>query len=327
MKTKTHIVVLALGTAICIAQTSRSQIGREVGVPRHLQDGEEYQLSVPQLIEHGRKLFTAAWTIQEGGGRPLTKGTGAPLSDPADPLLFPRNFNRISGPDANSCMGCHCQPFGIAGGHGDIVANVFVLGQRFDFSTFDRLDFLPTKGSLDELGRPVTLQSIANSRVTVGMFGSGFIEMLARQITRDLQVIRDATAPGESHPLVSKGISYGAIARHADGTWDTSQVEGIPPQSLASSGAEHPPSLIIRPFHQAANRVSLRDFSNTAFNQHHGIQSTERFGLNTDPDGDGVVNEMTRADMTAVVIFQATMGRHVCRLENNDAVEFLRDHS
>jgi cytochrome c peroxidase len=307
VKTKTFLLVLSLAAAICIAQSSSSQIGREVAVPRHLQDGEEYQLSVPQLVEHGRRIFAAVWTDQEGSGRPFSKGTGAPLSDPSQPLLFPRNFNRVSAPDANSCAACHAQPFGIVGGHGDIVANVFVLGQRFDFGTFDRLDLLPTKGSVDELGRPVTLQSIANSRVTIGMFGSGFIEMLARQITHDLQTIRDTTAPGQSHALVSKGISYGAIARRADGTWDTSQVEGIPPQGLDSPDAEHPPSLIIRPFHQAANRVSLRDFSNTAFNHHHGIQSTERFGLDTDPDGDGVPNELTRADMTAVSVFQATM--------------------
>ena len=284
-----------------------SEIGREVAIPRHLQDGEEFQVPLKQLLDHGQKLFTAVWTSEEGGGRPLTKGTGAPLSDPNSPLLFPRNFNRISAPDANSCAGCHNQPFGIPGGHGDIVANVFVLGQRFDFATFDHLNFLPTKSSVDELGRPVTQQSIANSRITIGMFGSGFIEMLARQITRDLQAIRDATEPGESHPLVSKGIAYGTITRRPDGSWDTSQVEGIPANSLGSPDAAHPPSLIIRPFHQAANRVSLRDFSNTAFNHHHGIQSTERFGLNTDPDGDGFVNEMTRADMTAVCIFQATL--------------------
>ena len=268
---------------------------------------KKYKLSTKALLGQGRNLFTAAWTVQEGGGRPLTKGTGAALSDPRDPLLFPRNFNRISAPDANSCAGCHNQPFGIAGGHDDIVANVFVLGQRFDFATFDHLNFLPTKSSVDEIGRSVTQQTIANSRVTIGMFGSGFIEMLARQITRDLQAIRDASLPGETHPLVSKGISYGSISRRADGSWDTSQVEGLPPASLASTGPANPPSLVICPFHQAANRVSLRDFSNTAFNQHHGIQSTERFGVNTDPDGDGVVNEMTRADMTAVVLFQATM--------------------
>lgn len=145
--------------------------------------------------------------------------------------------------------------------------------------------------------------------------------MLARQITRDLQAIRDTIGPGQSQPLVSKGISYGTIARHADGTWDTSQVEGIPPQGLASSDAEHPPSLIIRPFHQAANRVSLRDFSNTAFNHHHGIQSTERFGVDTDVDGDGFANELTRADMTAVCIFQATMAVPGRVISNDPAIE------
>lgn len=300
-------LALASFSAICPLTLRAAEIGLEIAIPRHLQDGEEFQASLRQLLDHGQKLFTAVWTIEEGGGRPLTKGTGAALSDPNSPLLFPRNFNRISAPDANSCAGCHNQPFGIPGGHGDIVANVFVLGQRFDFATFDRLSFLPTQSSVDELGRPVTQQSIANSRITIGMFGSGFIEMLARQITRDLQAIRDATEVGESQPLVSKGIPYGVIARRADGTWDTSQVEGIPANSLGSTGAAHPPSLIIRPFHQAANRVSLRDFSNTAFNHHHGIQSTERFGVNTDPDGDGFVNEMTRADMTAVCLFQATM--------------------
>jgi CxxC motif-containing protein (DUF1111 family) len=64
---------------------------------------------------------------------------------------------------------------------------------------------------------------------------------------------------------------------------------------------------VIRPWHQASNVVSLREFSNTAFNQHHGIQSTERFGRDTDPDGDGFTNEMTRADVTAVSVWQATL--------------------
>src|SRR5262249_31045120 len=197
------LAAFALTAAHASAQSS-TPIGREIAIQRHLQDGEEYQVSLQQLIKHGQDLFTAVWTDQEGGGRPLTKGTGNPVSDPAHPLVFPRNFNRISGPEANSCAGCHAQPFGMPGGGGDIVANVFVLAQRFDFATFDRLDFLPTKSSVDERGLPVTLQNIANSRATIGMFGSGYIEMLARQITRDLQSIRDATRPGQSSPLASK---------------------------------------------------------------------------------------------------------------------------
>lgn len=123
----------------------------------------------------------------------MTKGTGNPLSDPTSPLEFPRNFNRISGPDANSCAGCYNVPFAIPGGCGDIVANVFVLGQRFDFATFDARDVAPTRGEMNEAGLPSLLQTIANSRATLGMFGSGYIEMLSRQITEDLQTIRNAT--------------------------------------------------------------------------------------------------------------------------------------
>lgn len=281
-----------------------SQIGKEVAVPVHLQDGEEYQRPLRQLLEFGRNLFTARWTSQEGAGRPLTKGTGSPLSDALSPLVFPRNFNRISGPDTNSCAGCHNSPD--VGGGGDIVSNVFVLGQRFDFATFNLNDTIPNKGALDERGLPVTLQSIADSRKTVGMFGSGFIEMLARQITADLQTIRNLTMPGTSRALTSKGIYFGRIIRKLDGTWDTSRVEGIPAPSLITSG-QTPPSLIIRPFHQAGNVISLRQFTNNAFNHHHGIQSEERFGVGVDADGDGYVNELTRADVTAVTLFQATL--------------------
>ena len=165
--------------------THPSNIGREVAVPRHLEDEEEFMLPIRKLIEHGQELFAANWTAQEGAGRPLTKGTGAPLSDQTEPLIFPRNFNRVSGPDSNSCAGCHNSPFGIPGGEGDIVANVFVLGQRFDFATFDPSDPAPTKSSVNEMSQNITPQDIANSRATVGMFGSGFIEMLARQTPRE----------------------------------------------------------------------------------------------------------------------------------------------
>ena len=284
---------------------TQSTVGREVSIPNHLADGDEFAVSLSDLIEHGKRPFTAVWTIQEGGGRPLTKGTGDPLSDPTAPLVFPRNFNRVSAPDANSCAGCHNLPF--VGGGGDFVANVFVLGQRFDAITFSADDAMPTRGATDEQGRPVTLRNAADSRNTLGMFGSGFIEMLARQITADLQAIRGSVAPGGSKALVSKGISFGTISRAANGSWDVSKVEGVAAVSLASSGPADPPSLIIRPFHQAGRVVSLREFTNNAFNHHHGMQSTERFGVGTDPDGDGAINELTRADITAAAIFQATL--------------------
>src|SRR5262249_7926608 len=45
-----------------------------------------------------------------------------------------------------------------------------------------------------------------------------------------------------------------------------------------------------------------------AYFHHHGMQSVERFGLNTDPDGDGVLNELTLGDVTAATLFQAALG-------------------
>jgi hypothetical protein len=279
--------------------------GIEVSVPAHLEDGAEHEVPIQTLVAHGRQLFDAMWTEQEGGGRPLSKGTGGAISDPDDPLLFPRNFNRISAPDANSCAGCHNLPR--SGGGGDIVANVFVLGQRFDFATFNADDTQPLKSSHDEHGNTVTLDDIANSRATTSMFGAGYLEMLARQITTDLRQQGSALAPGEQAVLESKGISFGTLQRDVDGTWDTSGVEGLTPMSLASSGPGQMPSLILRPFHQASAVVSLRQFTNNAFNHHHGIQSVERFGDGADPDGDGYVDEMTRADVTAATIYQATL--------------------
>ncbi|MFV8818785.1 di-heme oxidoredictase family protein [Haliea sp. E17] len=296
------LLVAALGS-----MTSVADIGREVALPRHLQFGEAAQLPTNEVLDHGRAVFSANWTIQEGGGRPQTTGTGSPLTDPSSPLLFPRNFNRVSGPDANSCAGCHNAPYGIPGGGGDFVTNVFVLAQRFDFATFESSDPIPTRGTLDESGNPTTLSSIGNSRATVGMFGSGYVEMLARQITADLRAIRDSLAPGDSAELSSKGIDFGRLGRDGAGNWLTEAIDGLPVASTRSSSPDAPPSLTILPFHQAGAVVSLRQFSNNAFNHHHGMQSVERFGLGVDADEDGFSDELTEDDITAVSLFQATL--------------------
>jgi hypothetical protein len=293
-------VVLSMIAAVACAAAAAAEIGAERAATVRLADGEEYALTSQELIEVGRDLFAAAWTVQEGAGRPFTKGTGDPLGDVNRPLVFPFNFNRISAPDANSCAGCHNLPF--VGGGGDIVANVFVLGQRFDFASFDENDPTPLRGSVDETGARALLQSIGNSRGTLGMFGSGYIEMLARQMTAELQQQRDALAPGQSRALIASGVDFGRLSRDPGGRYDVSEVEGLPAIALASEV----PDLIVRPFHQASAVVSLRQFTTNAMNHHHGIQPVERFGSG-DPDGDGFSGEMSRAEITAVSVFQATL--------------------
>jgi len=312
MKLAKYVRAVALTLFILVGAASLSaadtrRIGQEHALERHLADGAEFAVSARELVDWGRRIFCANWTEQDGAGRPMTKGTGRALSDPTSPLVGARALNRVSGPDANSCMGCHNAPYGIPGGGGDFAAGVFVLGQRFDFVTFDRKDTIPTRGAVDEDQRPASLQDVGNFRRSPGLFGAGYLEMLAREITADLQTIRNRTGMGETTVLNSKGISFGMLTRRVDGSWDVSQVSGFPWQSVVSPDPSDPPSLVIRPWHQAGSVVSLREFANNAFNQHHGMQSTERFGRDTDPDGDGITNELTRADITSVVLFQAVM--------------------
>ena len=309
---------LFLALVAAMGQSTSQQIGREVAVPVHLQDGEEFTTSLRNLIEYGSQLFNAKFTIQEGAGRPLSKGTGAAISDPSSPLVFPRNFDRISGPEANACSGCHNAP--VSGGGGDRVTEVFVLAQRFDHLTLDHTDGMTLRGAVDESGKFVTLDNATNDRKTIGMNGSGFVEMLARQMTADLQAERSATPPGRSVQLMSKGISFGTLTHNIDGSWNVSRVQGLAAPSLSSSGTT-PPSLIIRPLHQAGNVVSIRQFTNNAFNHHHGMQSEERFGLNSDPDGDGFTNELTTADLTAISLYQATLAVPGRIIPNDPAIE------
>jgi hypothetical protein len=289
---------MALATILSVGETSSSAIHAPLSVPFE---------PTGDLLIYGEKLFKVNWTQQEGGGRPLSKGTGRPLAEASQNLTDLRLANRVSAPDANSCASCHNAPYGIVGGGGDFVTGVFVLGQRFDFMTFDRTDTLPLRGAVDEGGKPASLQDAGDYRATTGMFGAGYLEMLARQMTAELQRTRDSIRRGEAKELVAKGVPFGTLTLKQDGLWDTSKVTGLGRLSVVSGGTVNPPTLIIRPWHQASNVVSLREFTNTAFNQHHGIQSTERLGIDTDPDGDGVKNEMTRADVTAVARFQETL--------------------
>src|SRR5215831_11220926 len=104
---RTLATLPAITTMMVAEAQTAALIGKEVAIPQHLQNGQEFQMPIRGLVQFGSQLFQARWTGQEGQGRPFTKGTGAPLSDPASPLVFPRNFDRLSGPDSNSCAGCH----------------------------------------------------------------------------------------------------------------------------------------------------------------------------------------------------------------------------
>ena len=189
------VVVIAVTLAVSrlVARHQHRRSAARCRWPGISRTDEEFRIPLPELIEHGRQLFAANWTDQEGGGRPLTKGTGKALTDPSRPLTGARAFNRISAPDANSCAGCHNAPYGMLGGGGDFVTNVFVLAQRFDFVTFDPATRCRRAARWTKPGRPSVCRPSATRARPPGMFGAGYLEMLARQMT-DGAAARFATA-------------------------------------------------------------------------------------------------------------------------------------
>ncbi|MCB9845772.1 MAG: hypothetical protein H6811_07305 [Phycisphaeraceae bacterium] len=253
-------------------------IGERPAVEMHLDQSmiDSGLLDVDELFHFGEILFDARFNSLDGQGRPATTGGGAPR-DPDEP-----EFIRTSAPDSNACAGCHSQPR--SGGAGDFVVNVFVLAQTLDPVTFSvHPDF-------------------SNERNTLGMNGSGPIEMLAREMTDELLATRDRCASEAARlgipvtkTLLAKGVFFGQITIMPDGMIDPSEIEGVDWD------------LIIKPFHQKGAVVSLREFTNNAMNHHHGMQSVERFGTDTDPDMDGMPNELTVGDITATTIYQAAL--------------------
>src|SRR5262249_53363881 len=143
---------------------------------------------------------------------------------------------RTSAPETNSCAGCHNKPE--AGGAGDFVTNVFVLAQVRD---------------------PVTTSvgpEASDERNTLGMHGSGPIEMIAREMPADLLSFREGGIQGAANsgspvavPLITKDVSFGMITAMPNGTVDTSRVEGVDTD------------LVIKPFHQKGVVRSVREFT------------------------------------------------------------------
>jgi hypothetical protein len=221
-----------------------------------------------QLVDKNKAPNTANEGITRpllGPGYPSQIGDGRSGQDPNaslnviayDPYrairrgrqLFQRKFTRLEGQgpvtgdgfgDVNvdlaigaglsdSCAGCHGRPRGSAGFGGDVVT------------------------------RP-------DSRDAPHLFGLGLKEMLADEITADLRAIRAATiaqAVGSGstvvRPLTSKGIRYGSIRAFANGSVDTSGVEGVDPD------------LRVRPFFAHGGTISIREFVVGALKNEMGL--------------------------------------------------------
>ena len=130
-------------------------------------------------------------------------------------------------------------------------------------------------------------------------FGSGGVELLAKEMTIDLQdLIAQAIAnPGTVVNFVTKGVNFGSISADNTGLVDTSNVVGVNGDG------------VVRPFGRKGCCFSVRDFDRGALQFHHGIQPEEVVGSGVDADGDGVVDELTIGELSALHIFQVALER------------------
>lgn len=236
-----------------------------------------------KLISFGETLFDARFTTLDGAGRPMATQAIIPTKRKR---AAPATFQRMAGLDGNSCSSCHNDP--VVGGAGDFTVNVFV-SEGFNNADFDTTD-----------------PQFSNERNTNHLFGAGLVELLAREMSVDLQAIRrkalaQARKTGEEQRvlLVSKNVRFGWITAKPDGLIELKEIDGVDTD------------LVIRPFSHKGVMTSIRQFTINALNHHHGMQAVERFGARwtgeMDFDEDGISDELTTGDVSALVAWQATL--------------------
>ena len=241
-------------------------------------------VSLDEIRRQGQLVFSAPFNKADGYG----DGPGV-APDPTPPGGRPTlqnngTFLRINGLGAQTCLECHSivsnrsvpATFGV-GGVGGAVSNAM----------FQPLQVDPQDGTFD--GRFINPPFV---------FGSGGVQLLAREMTLDLH---ERAAAAEANPdvpvaLETHGVSFGTIVyESASGNFDRSGLEGIDDD------------LVVRPFGRKGEFHTVRGFDLGALAFHLGIQPVEVVGSGVDEDGDGVADEISVGAVSALEIFNTTL--------------------
>lgn len=248
-----------------------------------------------EAFEEGDELFEIKYNSLDGVG--INVGNGKRFSSiPRLDLTGPEAWasvmpHRITGPNGDSCLGCHNNP--VADGAGGVNDNTV------------RID-------------PERIQSGFIERQTPHIFGIGGVQLVAEEMTTELQALRDAAVTEScssgrsiSVDLVAKGVDFGDIRVSCDRI-RYRRLEGVDRD------------LVVKPFEWKGLTAFVRDFVRGASHQELGMQAMELVG-DTDSDFDGITNEFTVGDITALAIYTAGQQRPVTKLELNQVVSELTD--
>ena len=281
-----------------------------------------------KVLESGGQFFSTPYTPYDratGEGDGYGEGPQGPRQQqiaafyPPDAARY--RFLRLNGLDSQSCYECHNsigsyiepgsrtgalmrKPGSVGGGAGSN-SNAFI---NPDFPN------------------PITLFI----RQPPHVFGTGYTQQLATEITTDLAIWRGVArilakkTPGQAVelPLTSKGMSFGKFTTTYTGgaavvlgcadlctgetptdttfgetgyTDDLSQVTGVACD------------LIVRPFQWKGISSSVRHFARDALDFHFSMQAVEKYGA-LDCDQDGKQGEVSLGNVSALVAF-VTMTR------------------
>lgn len=259
----------------------------QVELVTQVQQGQSAK-AFAEAFELGDALFATSFNMLDGVGAYVGDGqrfTRVPRADLTGPGEWAAHTpSRATGPNAQACTECHGRP--AEDGAGGFSANVV----------------------RDPL-HSANLNSFIH-RNAPHLFGMGAVQRLAEEMTEELfatrrTAIARARLSGKDITLKldSKGVDFGLITAHSDGSIDTAAVKGV---------AE---DLIVRPFQWKGSEPTIRSFNRGASHNELGMQAVELVGDGIDGDGDGVADELTIGDITALAVYNAAQPRPTARTE------------
>jgi hypothetical protein len=242
------------------------------------------------LFVAGDDLFAYGFRPEQGLGNALAGRPGIAAGALPAPNLRRVHAGGFGGPDSHACADCHF--VGGDDGAGALTQNGFLAGDGDRTRTAD----------------------VRNPPM---LLGGGPIERLASELSAELAAQREAAIASAREDggdvtatLLAKGLAFGSLVAHADGSVDTSGVRGVAPD------------LIVRPFGWKGHAATLRESVKEGFRIHLGLlsmadQQAARDGRMAaalvgdgpwyDADRDGVTIEVEDGMVSTMVAYLAQL--------------------
>lgn len=246
-------------------------------------------LTTEAISQIGKIVFMTPFNRMDGFGDGPMNHADTTSAGGRPTLQNNSTFLRINGLDTQSCADCHnmlstttIPPEFAIGGAGTAIQNAMGGATSIDVADTTGNGFAAYNGRF--INPPF-------------MFGSGGVELLAKEMTAELQQLkaRAQNNPGTVVSLVSKGVDFGTISYDSAADSFIANVEGVDSD------------LVIKPFGRKGEFISTRDFDVGALAFHFGMQPVETVGQDVDADNDGVFNEVTVGEVSALSIFTTNM--------------------